>query len=202
MNYLAHIYLSGENKAIQIGNFMGDAVKGKKYLDFDIDLQKGILLHRQIDSFTDQHPIVRLSKKRLHPRYGHYRGVLIDIFYDHLLAINWSDYSTVSLSSFIADFYITLEKKYDDLPEKTKLIAPKLIAYNWLEKYEHIEGIARTLQSMEKRIKHNIPLHISIEDLEAHYDDFNTDFNSFFPLLIEHSKNTLTILDKQYEQAN
>lgn len=202
MNYLAHIYLSGKNKTLQIGNFMGDAVKGKKYLNFDSDLQKGILLHRQIDSFTDQHPLVKQSKKRLHPRYGHYRGVLIDIFYDHFLAINWSTYSNTSLNNFIADFYVTLENNHEKLPKKTKLIAPKLIAYNWLEKYEKIEGISRTLHGMKKRIKHDIPIHLGTEDLEAHYDDFNADFNSFFPLLIEHSKNTLKILDKQYEQSN
>ena len=88
MNYLAHIYLSGDRELIRIGNFIADHIKGKKYQAFSQGIQKGILLHRQIDSFTDNHEIVRKSKRRLHERYGLYRGVIIDIFYDHYLAKN------------------------------------------------------------------------------------------------------------------
>jgi len=201
MNYLAHIFLSGENNDVQIGNFMGDAVKGKKYLDYNNDLQKGILLHRQIDSFTDQHPIVSRSKKRLHSKYGHYKGVLIDIFYDHYLAINWSNYSTDSLESFIAKFYLNLTKRQHLLPAKTRIIAPKLIAYNWLDKYKTIDGISRTLSGMEKRIKHDIPLRLGTEDLIENFNSLEKDFMEFFPLLQAHATHVQQSLDIQYEKT-
>jgi acyl carrier protein phosphodiesterase len=196
MNYLAHIFLSGGDTDVQLGNFMGDAIKGKKYLNYEINLQKGILLHRQIDSFTDQHPIVRQSKKRLHTRYGHYAGVLIDIFYDHFLASNWSTYSNISLSNFISEFYKDLEVNHSVLPNEIKDIAPKIIASNWLAKYENIDGIAKTLQGMEERIIHNVPLHLGIEDLKENYKELNDDFNRFFPLLQTHSKQVLQTLQQ------
>jgi len=83
MNFLAHLYLSKDNQNIMIGNFIADAIRGNKFKHFPAEIQKGIILHRHIDTFTDQHPIVRISKRRLHERYGHYDGVIIDLFYDH-----------------------------------------------------------------------------------------------------------------------
>lgn len=202
MNYLAHIFLSGDNTDVQIGNFMGDAIKGKKYKNYSLNLKKGALLHRQIDSFTDQHPIVRRSIKRLQPRYGHYGGVLIDIFYDHFLAINWSSYSSIDIDEYISAFYKALSKRNDVLPSKIKKVAAKLIEYNWLDKYRNIDGIARTLLGMEKRIKNNIQLHLGTEDLIKNFNELNKDFNEFFPLLQKHSIHILETLDKQYEQTN
>jgi acyl carrier protein phosphodiesterase len=93
MNFLAHIYLSGDNDLLKIGNFMADSIRGHHYEDYPTEIRKGILLHRAIDSFTDMHPIYRQSKHRLHEKYGHYSGVIMDIFYDHFLAKNWNKYS-------------------------------------------------------------------------------------------------------------
>jgi len=191
MNYLAHIILSGDNSDIQVGNFMGDAVKGKKYENYPLDFKKGILLHRQIDSFTDQHPIVRHSKMSLHPRYNHYKGVLIDIFYDHFLAKNWASYSSIPLEIFNQHFYKSLEDRLTYLPEKILWMVPKLIASNWFSKYDNLEGIARVLNGMENRIKHDIPLHRGIEDLKENYELLEKDFTDFFPLLQAHSNETL-----------
>ncbi len=95
MNFLAHLYLSKKNKNILIGNFIADAVKGKKHNLYSKEVQAGILLHREIDNYTDNHPIVRKSKRRLNKRYGHYNGVIIDILYDHFLAKNWNNYSEI-----------------------------------------------------------------------------------------------------------
>ena len=92
MNFLAHIYVSGDNDLVKIGNFMADSIRGHSYDVYPMEIQKGILLHRSIDSFTDMHPIYRQSKHRLHEKYGHYSGVIMDIFYDHFLAKNWKTY--------------------------------------------------------------------------------------------------------------
>ena len=87
MNYLAHLYLSAFNKEIMVGNFIADRVKGKQYLNFPQEVQQGILLHRSIDSFTDEHPVSKIIRKELFPAHRHYSSVLVDMFYDHFLAL-------------------------------------------------------------------------------------------------------------------
>jgi len=195
MNYLAHILLSGTNTDIQIGNFMGDAIKGKDYLNYPDAIRKGILLHRQIDSFTDLNTIVHQSKKRLHPRYRHYAGVLIDVFYDYFLSENWQHFSAIPLDTFITDFYTVIQQKQALLPSRTQKIVPFMVKQNWLYKYGNIEGLTRVLIGMEKRIKHDIPLHLGIEDIQEQHEALNADFMQFFPLLVVHSKEVLSKLE-------
>jgi len=108
MNFLAHIYLSGNNKNVTLGNFIADSIKGKKYQNFPKDIQTGILLHRAIDSYTDAHPVFKQSTKRLHKKYSHFSGVIVDIFYDHFLAKNWNDYSEIPLDTYTYNFYENL----------------------------------------------------------------------------------------------
>jgi acyl carrier protein phosphodiesterase len=105
MNFLAHIYLSGHRDLIKIGNFAADGIRGKQYIDYPIEMQVGILLHRKIDQYTDQHSVFKKSCRRLYSSYGHYSRVIVDIYYDHFLAKNWRDYSYVSLKDFVGDFY-------------------------------------------------------------------------------------------------
>ena len=81
MNFLAHLYLSQDNTNIMIGNFIADHIRGNNYEEYSKEIQRGIFLHREIDTFTDNHQIVRKSKRRLHQRYRHYDGVIIDIFF-------------------------------------------------------------------------------------------------------------------------
>jgi len=196
MNYLAHILLSGSNVDVQLGNFMGDAVKGKKYLNYTRDLQNGLLLHRQIDSFTDFHKTVRQSKKRLAPIYGHYSGVLIDIFYDYFLSVNWDSFSDQPLDEFISNFYTMVTYNMDKLPKKTQAIVPIMLKQNWLYKYSYYEGLERVLIGMKKKIKHDIPLDLGIHDLKKHEKELNADFMLFFPQLVQYSKETLEKLEQ------
>src|SRR5688572_23493915 len=100
MNFLAHLYLSGDFDELMIGNFMADFVKGKPSPSIHPQIVKGIELHRQIDTYTDTHPIVKASKVRLQPTYRKYAGVIVDMYYDHFLAIHWQKYSSVSLHEF------------------------------------------------------------------------------------------------------
>lgn len=93
MNYLAHIYLSGKNRQIQIGNFVGDAVKGKAYNSYPDFFRKGILLHRLIDSFADTHPAVKEAVSLGKPLFGRYSAAVTDIFFDHFLALGFPQYT-------------------------------------------------------------------------------------------------------------
>ena len=199
MNYLAHIYLSRDHELITIGNFMADHIKGNKYKTFPEDLQKGILLHRQIDSFTDTHKIVKISKRRLNDRYGLYRGVVIDILYDHFLAKNWKDYSEIDLPTYTQNFYGSLTRNFDILPEKIQYMSKYLIRDNWLLSYAEKEGIQKVLEGMNRRTKNRSQMNLAINDLEAHYEDFETDFQQFFDELIAFTDNKLIEINKLYD---
>lgn len=176
MNYLAHIFLSGENSNVMIGNFMADSIKGSKYSSYAPEIQKGILLHRQIDTATDAHPAFRQSTKRLHKNYGHYSGIIVDIFYDHFLAKNWADYSDIPLADYIESFYTLLRKNTDVLPQNIKKMAPVMMKGNWLLIYADLEGIDRVLGGMNRRTKNRSGMDKAGYELREYYSLFEADF--------------------------
>jgi len=194
MNFLAHIYLSGDDEAITIGNFIADGIKGKKYQKYPSQIQKGILLHRAIDSYTDQHPTVRKSTKRLHKNYGHYSGVIVDILYDHFLAKNWRDYHEKPLDVYVEDFYELLRNSYDILPGRIKRMMPYMISDNWLLSYKTVKGISKILNQMNVRTKGVSKMNFAVMELEEFYTDFEAEFTSFFSELIEYSQQKLSEL--------
>lgn len=194
MNFLAHIYLSGDNELIKIGNFMADGIHGKHFDVFPIAIQKGIILHRSIDTFTDAHPIFRQSTKRLHANYHHYSGIIVDIFYDHFLAKNWSNYSNERLEDYSERFYQSLRDNFNDLTVKTQKMMPYLITYNWLLSYQTIEGIESVLTKMDTRMKYDSNMRFAISELKAFYSDFESEFTTFFEDLIVHSNLKLKTL--------
>ena len=194
MNFLAHIYLSGDNEEIILGNFIADAIKGKKYLHYPPEVQKGILLHRRIDHFTDTHPLVRKSSSKLHKNYSHYAGVIVDIFYDHFLAANWEKYSKIPLENFVAEFYILLQKNFDLLPAPIQNFLPYMVKENWLLSYASIQGISRILYQMNIRTKNIVQMDRAINELQDHYMEFQNEFEEFFPLLKKYSAEKLANL--------
>lgn len=159
---------------------MADGIRGKDYLNFTEGIKKGILLHRNIDTFTDAHPIFRKSKHRLHENYGHYSGVIIDIFYDHFLAKNWTVYSNEKLHDFTQTFYQLLEHNFDVLTQKTQKMLPYMMQYNWLESYQTLDGIEKILIQMDARTKNQSKMRFSIAELNLYYINFEQEFTSFF----------------------
>ncbi|MDT0295137.1 acyl carrier protein phosphodiesterase [Mesonia ostreae] len=201
MNFLAHIYLSQDRDLVQIGNFAADPIKGKKYKSLPLEMQKGILLHRKIDSFTDAHAIVYKSAHRLFAKYGHYNGVIMDVFYDHFLAKNWTSYSQIPLAEYVDHFYNLLEIHFELLPKSVQRFYPYMVAQNWLVSYASIEGIETVLTQMNRRIIHNIPLHESIVELRTFYEELEHEFSLFFTELIAYSKKELTLIDELYQKS-
>lgn len=197
MNYLAHIYLSGDNDLVTIGNFIADGIKGKRYKKFSKDIQIGILLHRHIDTYTDAHKTVRLSTKRLHEKYSHYSGVIVDILYDHFLAKNWALYSDKPLDKYIEKFYDSLEINYDLLPLRIQKIMPYMLADNWLLSYASIDGISRVLDGVNRRTKNRSSMNEAVVELEEFYTEFENEFSAFFDELIASSKQKLEDLNKE-----
>jgi acyl carrier protein phosphodiesterase len=182
MNFLAHLSLSGDNPKIMVGNFIGDFVKGRAMLKtFDAGIARGIELHRGIDHFTDSHNVVQQSKNRLRLKYNHYSGVIVDMFYDHLLAANWNNYYPDSLSTFASNAYKIIQNHHSVLPEKAQQVLPYIIQGNWLVGYSAVEGIHRALSGMARRSKHESKMEQASEDLKLYYEDFNREFKEFFP---------------------
>ncbi len=179
MNYLAHLYLSGADDDIKIGNFIADGIHGKPTA-YAPGVQRGIVLHRAIDTFTDAHPIFRQGTKRLHARYHHYAGVIMDIIYDHFLASNWQHYHPRPLGEFAAGFYKLLEERHDSLPERIQGMVPHMVRHNWLLRYASKEGIARTLFELDHRTKNISGMTNAVEELEAFYGEFSQEFAVFF----------------------
>ena len=194
MNFLAHIYLSGNEEGVIIGNFIADGIKGKKYLKYPHSIAKGILLHRGIDSFTDTHPTVHKSTARLHKNYSHYSGVIVDILYDHFLAKNWSKYSNQPLNEYVQDFYELLRKNFTILPTRIQRMMPYMIADNWLLSYATVEGISKILAQMNDRTKGVSKMNLAVVELEEFYDEFETEFTIFFDELIAFSNQKLNEL--------
>ncbi len=194
MNFLAHLYLSKNNKNILIGNFIADAVKGKKHENYPKEIQAGILLHRGIDYFTDTHLIVKQSKRRLNPQYNHYKGVIIDIFYDHFLAKNWHHYSDIPLEIYAENVYAFLLENNEIFPERIQKLLPNMIEYNWLVSNASIEGIQKILAGMNRRSKGISKMDLATEDLLKHYEEFELDFTTFFKELMQFSDEKTTKL--------
>ena len=190
MNYLAHIYLSDNQPELQIGNFIADSVKGKNYTNYPEGIQKGILLHRKIDSFTDSHQIVKDCKRKF-TDYGHYPGVITDIVFDHFLAKNWSNYHQVPLSKFTADFYLLLQKNIEILPPRVQQFYPVMKKHNWLLKYETIAGISDILFQMNMRTRNISKMNYSVIELREHYDYLEAQFGMFFKELEDFSLNEI-----------
>jgi acyl carrier protein phosphodiesterase len=183
MNYLAHLFLDGENRDAIVGNLMGDFVKGQVDPGLAAGLREGILLHRKIDVYTDAHPVFRASRRRLRSEYRRYGGILIDIFYDHFLARSWSDHSSVSLRSFSQNVYRILAQRYETLPSPMQRSVAHMIQHDLLMSYRELGGIARALRGVEGRLKRASRLGDAVADLARNYGPLKRDFGVFFPEL-------------------
>ena len=187
MNFLAHLYLSGDDEEIIIGNFIADHVKGKAIESYSAGIQAGIHLHREIDTFTDSHPVFLRSKSRLLPTYRKYSGVITDMFYDHFLSANWSQHSGESIESFTQRMYRLIMKRFMILPSRTRYMLPFMVKDNWLKGYGTFEGLERALRGMDRRTPFESGMSYAVRDLRKDYMLYREDFNEFFPEIVRFS---------------
>lgn len=183
MNFLAHLLLSKNDEQIMVGNFIGDFVKGSHFDHYDQKIQTGIRLHRAIDTFTDKHEVVLKSKKRLRSKFSHYAPVIVDVFYDHFIAKDWNKFSSEPLLDFTQRFYKLMENYYHKIPKVVSNMLTYMSSGNWLYNYQFIEGINKTLTGMSQRTKFDSKMEQASSSLEEHYQDFEKEFNLFFPEL-------------------
>ena len=181
MNFLAHSYLSGDNDGILLGNFIADAVKGNKYNDYKDDVKLGILLHRFIDHYTDNHECFLESKHRLSGTYGKFSGIIIDIFYDHFLSKYWKEYSDKNLKKFTAHIYLLLTKNFSLIPARVRRMLPFLVYDNWLVGYADPASLRKVFHGMDRRTGNQSGMKNAVESLFDDYEAYENDFRSFFP---------------------
>jgi acyl carrier protein phosphodiesterase len=149
-------------------------------------IRKGIILHREIDTYTDSHKIVGQSKDRLRDKYRHYSGVITDMFYDHFLSKNFTDYHPEPIADFTQWHYDNLMSYLPKMPKKAQHMLPYMVRGNWLVGYGQMEGLHRALSGMTRRTKFDSRMNESIQELAMFYDEFEAEFRAFFTELEKH----------------
>jgi acyl carrier protein phosphodiesterase len=185
MNFLAHIYLARHSDEAMLGALLGDFVKPHSDDRYSLEMEAEILTHRKVDAFTDSHPIVLDAKGLFDGPGRRYSGILLDVFYDHLLAKHWENYSDDDLGQFIARFYGALRTNADVLPARLAQMAPVMIEQDWLGSYRQYEGVEIAVRRISTRLsKNGDQMRDGLNDLRANYAQIETGFHSFFPELI------------------
>lgn len=186
MNYLSHIFLSKNDSNVAIGNFIGDFVKGSQFNEFPERIRTGIILHRKIDHFTDNHSVVINAKTFIRPAFGRYSGIILDMYFDYFLAKNFNQYSNGrSLKFFAFKFYLAALLKYRYLPARVKGFIFHFISTNRLVKYSTLDGLKHSLEIMAFHKVSAIKPNQTIEFLIQNTDELEKLFHQFFPDLIE-----------------
>ena len=180
MNYLAHLYLSGDDDALRLGNFMGDSIKGNAYTNYPEKIQQGVLLHRAIDSYTDAHPIYKAHVRWLFPTHRHYSRVIVDVLYDHVLAVHWQRYHEDSLANYTQTFYAYATRHSALMPKTLHGRFDAMKKNNWLLGYADLKQLEVLLEQMSMRTRFPSQLHKSVAQLQANYTSFESDFFTFF----------------------
>jgi len=196
MNFLAHLHLSGNDPDILTGNMMGDFVKGRLEGRFPPRVTLGLELHRRIDSFAGRHPVFQNSRQLIDLRFGLYRGVLVDLFYDHFLAARWHLYSAEPLAAFIARSEAVVRSRAAHLPERLERVVPAIFG-QWLPSYADPCGIGQVLGRMAARMGRPNPLADGAGELLRCYDGFRDDFSRFYPDLMAFSGQFLADAGRQ-----
>jgi acyl carrier protein phosphodiesterase len=186
MNLLAHIYLSGSQDRVKIGNFIGDYVKGRKYRRYPPLIKKGILMHRSIDSYTDHNPVPVEVRSILRPYYRKYAGIVVDLFYDHFLANDWHHYASCSLRDFVDRFYKLLDVHFSLLPPAVQNFVPRMIENDRIYSYSNMAGIEKALQVMAEYTSLPCKTDKAMQVLSDHYGLIYSNFSKFFPGIISY----------------
>ncbi len=179
MNHLVHLYLSDPTDGCRLGALMGDYVKGRLDDQYPADIRWGLQLHRKIDRFAETNLHFKRSKRRFDPTLRHCRGILVDVAYDHLLALHWIDFSAISLEEFAVDIYRLLEKQHAQLPPTLQDAAPRMVAADWLVACRKKETVERVLRRLAGRLSRTNGLGDGLAEIERNLSQLENDFRGF-----------------------
>ncbi len=179
MNYLVHLFLSDPDPLCRLGNLMGDFVKGPLENHWPPAMARGLRQHRRIDAFAQLHPAFHRSKDRIDPAFGHCRGILVDVFYDHLLARHWDRHSGLPLKEFATDIYRSMEAHRTLLPPALQAVAPRMIAHDWLVSYREPVNVERALGRLAQRLSRPNALADGLPELLRNLPGLTEDCDAF-----------------------
>ena len=191
MNFLAHLLLSGESRAVQAGNLFGDEIKGRNYTYLPEDVAKGVTLHRFIDSHADTSELNLNLKLVLYPHFHKYAGVALDIYFDHFLSRHWTNFSETSLELFADGVYKELKPFVHLFSSKSEVIFSSMIKHKWLAGYGNLHGMNMTFRGMRKILPNNAGMENAVQVLEQHYELIENGFIEYFPILFADSQQKL-----------
>lgn len=180
MNYLAHALLSGADQHLVVGNFIADHLRGNRFEGLPPGIIEGIRLHRQIDEFTDQHPLFKKSKRHFYQDFEKYSGILVDIYFDHLLASNFHHWSPTPLKLFAGSMYDIYNRHQEHLPQGSQRFLSYVMSNNVYETYAEEEGIRTVLFHLSHRLNHGVRLDESLHQFRSARPVLEEDFTSFF----------------------
>ncbi len=186
MNFLGHLYLSGDEPLTIVGNFMADSVKGRDLSAYPEAVRRGIILHRAIDTFTDQHPLFVTGRARARIHMGRYAGVVMDLFYDHLLAVHWERWHPERLADYAQRMYALLHTHRELLPERTRHMLPYMIHGDWLTSYASMDGLSQALAGLSRRASQGSIMLGAERILAGNLEAYRTEFEAFLPLIEQH----------------
>ena len=182
MNFLAHLYLGPQEPPQALGSMLGDFVKGPVHaLQLPQGVKEGVWLHRRIDSFTDAHPFVQRSKRRVSPSRRRFAGIMVDMFYDHLLAVHWDSFNAVPLGDFTRQAYSALLAQREVIPATAWPVISRMAEHDWLGSYAELGNLHMALDNMARRFRRETTMPGAVFELEALYSDFESDFLAFMP---------------------
>ncbi|MBD8491232.1 DUF479 domain-containing protein [Echinicola sp. CAU 1574] len=199
MNFLAHAYLSFDHPKVLLGNFIGDFVRGNLEEQFDPDIVTGINLHREIDHYTDTHPVVKEAQELLKPTYKRYALVITDVYFDYFLSKYWNDYDDRSIEEFAEKVYHTIEENDHLLPQNFMYLFHFMKKENWLVAYGTIDGMKASLTGISKHTSfesHMETAHLFLKENESKLKGY---FDAFFPDLVNFAKEKLEELSKNHD---
>lgn len=186
MNWLAHLLLSEPTPEFRLGNLLPDFIPPTAIAALPEEFRRGAACHRRIDAFTDAHPVVRRSRARIAATHRRYSGILVDIFYDHVLAREWTEYAAQPFEDFLAEFRAAAVRHGPTLPDEMQRPLARMREDDWLGGYRELAGIERALARLSCRLRRPVELAAATADLAAHYDGFSADLAEFFPELCAH----------------
>ncbi|MBL90882.1 MAG: ACP phosphodiesterase [Myxococcales bacterium] len=188
MNYLAHFHIARETQTSLVGAMLGDFVKGSRYKDYAPDLQTAIRLHRRIDAYTEDSPLIRDAKKMFDPNVRRFAGIALDVFWDHCLAKNFAAYDAVPLADFVHEIYGTLQADTQADNPHFERVSYFMMTYDWLNSYAHVDGLTRALQGLSRRRPALAPVADCIPGLASHGPALEKMFEEFYPHLVVQSR--------------
>ncbi len=195
MNWVAHFVLSEDEEELVVGNWLGEIVRAKDYEKYSKPLQRGILMHREIDTYTDANPIIKRATQLFHQAQGKFSPVVVDLVFDYFLIQNWNKYREDSYESFKKEIYKMLMDHIELYPSKLQKTTEALLHYDWFENYRTLEGIQEVLRQMSVRTKYPNQMDTAVDVVFENEEILNQYFLDFFPEMQWHCRNYLKYYD-------